>query len=183
VTSLDAELFRFLYQGLGGPWLVPMVALSIIGGGWGAFFLVPLYAARGTRHHAIPLGIVLGATGLVVNVLKRIVGRSRPFLSLHDVRALVFEAPRDFSFPSGHAAGSFAFAIFLATVLVRTAPPERKPRHFGIAGFLCLLAIGVALSRVALGVHFPGDVLAGALLGGSIGLLGARVHLGRRATV
>ncbi len=180
VSSVDAEIFRFLYRALSGPWLPPLVFLSAIGGGWGSFLVLPLYLARPTRPLARPLAYVLITTAVLVWLLKRMVGRIRPYARLEDVKALAFSAPTDFSFPSGHAAGSFAFCIFLATVLVRSDVREQRALRFVLAGGLLLLAIGVGLSRIALGVHFPGDVLGGAILGASIASVGAHLHIDRR---
>ena len=71
------------------------------------------------------------------------------------------------SFPSGHAAMSFAGATFLALAAPRLAPA------------LFVLAAAVAYSRVYVGVHYPLDVVAGAALGAAVGV-GFRV-LGPRA--
>jgi undecaprenyl-diphosphatase len=159
-----------------------MCALTVIGSGWGALLIVPLLASPRTRRFGVSLAAVLLGNAMVVFALKATVQRRRPYLSLPDVHPLVFEAPTDFSFPSGHAAGSFAFATFVAVVLLRHArlDPARKKRRLLVAGLALAAASGVALSRCALGVHFPGDVLAGALLGSSLGGLGARLHLRRR---
>jgi undecaprenyl-diphosphatase len=179
-VDLDTHLFFFLHRGLSG-WIGPMVVLSVIGGGWGSLLVVPLVAARRTRRLGASMAAVLASTAVLVFVLKRIVARARPFSVLAGVQARAFDPPTDYSFPSGHAAGSFAFAVFLAIVLVRTASSEasareRRSRTLGAIA-LTLLAAGVALSRVALGVHFPGDVLAGALLGSAIGAAGAHLYL------
>ncbi len=117
---------------------------------------------------------VFSVTALAVFVLKAIVRRKRPYLALPDVRALVFEAPTDYSFPSGHAAGSFAFASFVAVLAVRAARSARNGYLLGSA--VTLLAALVALSRVALGVHYPGDVAVGAVLGSTMGALGAHYY-------
>ncbi len=185
MTSLDARVFLALHDTLAhGPWFVLFVTLTVIGSGWGSFLIVPLFAAPRTRRFARSLALVLIATAVIVFALKKLVARARPCSSLEGVHALVFSAPSDFSFPSGHAAGSFAFAMFAAIVLVRTDAVGRV-RLLRIAGAaaLVLVAIGVALSRIALGVHFPGDVLAGALLGTSIAAVGARLHLSRSGTL
>jgi len=181
VTELDVQIFRFLHHALSS-WLGPMAVLSAVGGGWGALAVVPMFAFPRSRSAARPLAFVLAITAVLVFALKRMVARVRPCGCLDDIRALVFSAPTDFSFPSGHAAGSFAFTVFLAIVLVKTAPPDARSRllrRLG-AGALLLLAVGVGLSRIALGVHFPGDVLAGALLGATIATVGAHIHLDRR---
>jgi undecaprenyl-diphosphatase len=80
----------------------------------------------------------------------------------------------DPSFPSGHAAGAFAFAGFLAMELVRE-PRRRSPRNWLLVGVLFTVALGIALSRVVLGVHFPSDVTAGAAIGGLIGAATSRM--------
>lgn len=182
MIELDARIFRALQQHLSsGGWLALMSTLTVLGSGWGALFVVPLLARARTRRLGAVLTAVLAVTAILVFVLKALVRRRRPYLALEGVRALVFEAPTDFSFPSGHAAGSFAFASFVAFVLVRSPVTGGGAWRWVAAALLLLLAAGVALSRVALGVHFPGDILAGATLGTSMGVLGARFHLGTHA--
>jgi undecaprenyl-diphosphatase len=180
VLALDLRLFRWLHATFSeGGWLALMSVLTVIGSGWGALMVLPLFASPRTRRFAGSLSAVLASTTLVVFVLKAIVQRKRPYLVVPGVHARIFEAPTDFSFPSGHAAGSFAFATFVAVVLVslaRRAPRLRK-RRIALSAVALVMALGIALSRCALGVHFPGDILAGALLGASIGALGARWHL------
>jgi undecaprenyl-diphosphatase len=176
LAEVDARVFRALYDSLSGPWLWPMAALSAVGGGWGSVTLLPMLAWKRTRPTAQSLAIVLATTTTLVFVLKRVFMRVRPCSCLAGVKSLVFDAPTDPSFPSGHAAGSFAFAVFLALVLVRRSPEPARLRWAGAAA-LVVFAAGVGLSRIALGVHFPGDVLSGALLGTLIGTVGARLHL------
>jgi undecaprenyl-diphosphatase len=86
----------------------------------------------------------------------------------------LFDAPSDPSFPSGHAAGAFAFAGFVAGLALAR---DRTPRRLALASGATALAIGIAASRVYLGCHFPGDVIGGALLGTGMGLAGARWYL------
>ncbi len=156
-----------------------MVVLSAIGGGWGALFIVPLYVWRRTRSFARALSIVVLTNAVLVWSLKRLFARVRPWQSLEGIR--VVNPPTDFSFPSGHSAGSFAFLVFVALVLTRSIGPNTSPRERllrRVAAVLAvLLASLVGLSRIALGVHFPGDVLAGAILGTSTAAVGARIYL------
>lgn len=100
--------------------------------------------------------VVDGVGELAADALKAAIPRARP-----SVRALVHR-PHTHSFPSGHATTSFA----CATVLGAFAPRLRVP--------LLVLAAAVAWSRAYVGVHYPLDVIAGALLGAAIGVAALR---------
>ena len=184
MIALDVRVFRWLHESFSeGGWLALMCVLTVIGSGWGALLILPLFASPRTRRFGISLTTVLAVTAVAVFVLKAIIQRRRPYLVVNGVHALVFEAPTDFSCPSGHAAGSFAFATFVAVVLVRHAmrEPKKKKRRIALATVALVAALGVAMSRCVLGVHFPLDVFAGAALGSTLGTLGARWHLRRVA--
>jgi undecaprenyl-diphosphatase len=180
LSDLDIRVFMAIHHALSGVmWL--MVVLSAIGGGWGALLVVPLFASPRTRSFARSLSMVLLTTAVLVYSIKRLVARVRPCNCLADIR--VVNPPTDFSFPSGHSAGSFAFLVFVALVLLKTMGPhtsarERLGRQLA-AVLAVVLAVLVGLSRIALGVHFPGDVLAGAILGTMIAAVGTQLHLGR----
>jgi membrane-associated phospholipid phosphatase len=98
----------------------------------------------------------IGLASLITGILKDAIGRLRPPLGMTDLSALV-SLPSSSSFPSGHAATSFAAAVALSVLVPRLRVPA-----------LTLAAL-VALSRVYLGVHFWVDILAGAALGAAIG--------------
>lgn len=90
---------------------------------------------------------------LLCNVmLKPLVGRMRPF-TVNTGMELLINAPKDFSFPSGHTAASFAAAFALLFVKNKLWIPSM------------ILASLIAFSRLYLYVHYPTDVLAGILLG------------------
>ncbi len=184
MNDLDAQIFRTLQHAFSGDWLGLMVVLSAIGGGWACIAVLPMFASARFRPMALALAVVLATNAILVFSLKRLVRRMRPAFTLANVKALVFEAPTDFSFPSGHAAGSFAVATFFAILLTKGAARDASPRELlvrrGAAATLVLVAVGVALSRIALGVHFPTDVTAGALIGSSVAAVGANLHLRTR---
>ena len=95
-------------------------------------------------------------------LLKPLIGRIRPF-NVQDAITLLIAAPLDYSFPSGHTMSSFAAAM----VLLLT------DRRMGIPAML--LAGLIAFSRMYLYVHYPTDILGGALLGILCGYLGCRI--------
>ncbi len=108
---------------------------------------------------------VFFATALAVLVaevssglLKTVFERDRPFVVEPEPGPIVRE-PASFSFPSGHATVAFAAAVVLAATLPRLAVPA------------FVLAAAIAWSRVVTGVHYPLDVLGGALLGLAVGAL------------
>jgi undecaprenyl-diphosphatase len=175
LAAFDIRVFLVLHHAL-APALGLFAVLSAIGGGWGALVLVPMMLTVRLRTMTRFLAYTLVATNVVVFGLKLLVARTRPCNCLPDVHALIFSAPSDYSFPSGHAAGSFAFAVFCAVVLVRASFWTRLSRIAAASG-LVVLAAGVGLSRIALGVHFPGDVLAGSVLGATFGVVGANLYL------
>jgi undecaprenyl-diphosphatase len=98
------------------------------------------------------------------NFIKEIFDRPRPCLTLPDVHLLV-GCGQTYSFPSGHAVTSFALAVFLTLVY-----PRAKWVLFPVA-FL------ISYSRIAVGVHYPFDILAGMLLGGLFGYLFYRIFV------
>jgi undecaprenyl-diphosphatase len=130
------------------------VALSIAGSG-AIVWLAIAVVLSALRRHAGPFLVVAATalvTNLVVTALKNLVGRDRPPAVIVDPEPLM-EVPTTSSFPSGHAATSFACALVLARLSPRLTIP------------LFVLAALIAFSRVYVGVHYPFDVLAGVALG------------------
>lgn len=113
-------------------------------------------------------GLAVGV--LVGNVcLKNLIARPRPCW-LDDSVMMLISSPTDYSFPSGHTLSS----VIGATVLTKT------DRRFGWAAIP--LAAVIVFSRLYLFVHFPSDILAGAILGVIIGEAVYRIGMrcGRR---
>ena len=101
-------------------------------------------------------------TGLIVlaiyKLLKAKLIRERPFISCDTIKQAA-PALDQYSFPSGHTMHACSFAILFSYYL-----PELAPTVWGFAGL-------VAISRVILGLHYPTDVMAGALLGSIVAFL------------
>jgi undecaprenyl-diphosphatase len=182
LQTLDTRLFDFINQSLANPfcdWLMPVLSGN---GGVKSWFLVLAIAAGlallgfGTRRARLCVVflavIVVTNDALICNTLKHAVARPRPFVVLPEVRVfgnvrknyvppeelnqkiMDMAARRGFtSMPSSHAANWFAatMALFLF---------YRKSLWYMLP-----LAVGVAFSRVYNGVHYPSDVLAGAIIG------------------
>ena len=112
---------------------------------------------RGRRAAALGLSCVASTATLVNVVVKPISRRRRPDRAEADVpEARQVKLPGSRSFPSGHTAAAVAFATGVSRVL----PAAAVPLHS--------LAALVGYSRVHTGVHYPGDVVAGALMGAMI---------------
>jgi undecaprenyl-diphosphatase len=125
---------------------------------------------RGRRAAAFGLASVAVAASLVNLGLKPFGRRRRPDRATAEVPvARHVGMPSSTAFPSGHSAAAFAFATGVGHVLPATAIPLRG------------LAALVAYSRVHTGVHYPGDVVAGALTGTVLAQLTTHA-LDRRAT-
>jgi undecaprenyl-diphosphatase len=100
--------------------------------------------------------------GYVEDVVKNAVARERPCRTI-DVIRLITACPKSYSLPSGHAISSFAFALPLFIL-------SRDYLTMSWRLYPIILASLIAFSRPYLGVHYPTDVLVGALLGTGIGL-------------
>ena len=146
------------------PWLDHVMwtlsALGVLGLLWIALAAVMATWVPRLRAPAwqVVLAVVL-AQGVVDWGVKPLVGRPRPFVTDARVRVVGYQPPTA-SFPSGHAASSFAAATVLAFALSRRR-----------ALVTWILAAAVAISRVYIGVHYPLDVAAGALVGAALGIL------------
>ncbi|MEJ7727890.1 MAG: phosphatase PAP2 family protein [Polyangiaceae bacterium] len=163
IQHFDEAVLRVL-RGTPG-WAVQVfVVFTLIGAGWGLFLFVPFLLWARTRIDAFFVVLTAGTTNSVVSLLKGWFGRVRPCETLGWCTALTIASPGGWSFPSGHAAGSFAVATFVA---LRARAYTDKP--WVVALVMYVYAVLVALSRPVLGVHYPSDIVAGAALGSAIG--------------
>ena len=170
---MDLSLFHALNSGIATrDWLEdPATAL--------AGLAVPLYAVATialwflARPYGDPKwklactsGLASAAIAMLTNqAISHVWERPRPFVA-HPALTHLLSAPSpDPSFPSDHAAAAFAIAFAILAF-----------SRFGGIGFLAAATL-IGLSRVALGLHYPSDVLAGMLVGWAAAML--VVHLGR----
>ncbi len=139
--------------GLRSPFLDPiMVGLSVAGLLYFAvLWAIPLWVA-GRRRDAVDLLLLLAVDAALVFVLKNAFAVPRP---VGYAIAVPLDDPSGYAFPSGHATRAFAAAILLTA----------RTRDWRWGAPLVAYATLVAFSRLYVGVHWPSDVVGGALLG------------------
>ena len=163
LLSLDVALFRFINGTLSNPVFDRLMPFA----SGNAFFVpavfliaIALIWKGGTRGRICLLLIVLTVAigdGWICKTLKEAIARPRPFLEIEDARLLLGKG-KSFSMPSSHAANWFSVAM------VTFIYYRRSWR------FMLPLAFLVGFSRIYNGVHYPSDVLAGAILGAGYGV-------------
>jgi undecaprenyl-diphosphatase len=161
ITAGDRKLMRRVNRWAAPRWIRKwMIAASRAGNGWLwiALGLVLVFFGGDRRIPALEAGAASVAAGLVTfSLVKRITGRERPCATESHCWAKLLPPDR-FSFPSGHTITAFAVAVPIGLFY-----PQM------LAG-LIFCAVSIASSRVLLGLHYLSDVLAGILIGCTIGI-------------
>ena len=168
LQSLDTAVFRWIHLSLKNSVLDRVMPFFA----WNRFFVPALIAGavwlivkggmRGRVFLAVTCIVIALGDGFVINTLKYAIERPRPFVGIADAKLLVGKG-NSYSMPSSHSSTWFAGA-FLALCFYRKS-----------WRFMYPLAATVAFSRVYVGVHYPSDVIAGAILGtgyAAAGLMG-----------
>jgi undecaprenyl-diphosphatase len=124
-----------------------------------AFVVVGGARKAATRRAVVAAGLSAGFGLAMAAVISRLVDRPRPFVAHPGSVHLFAKHAADPGFPSDHATAAFAIAVAL---LLRS-------RRWGLVALVA--AIVLAVTRVAMGIHYPTDVLAGAALGGAAAIV------------
>jgi undecaprenyl-diphosphatase len=165
IEQTDVWLFRLLNQNLVNPAADDLMVFLTSGRlSWHIFVLAALFMViRKGKTGFLFIFLALLAVGLsdftASGLLKPLVQRVRPCFALDHVRLLVSQ-PRSYSFASSHAANSAAFAAITWIFFHRGVVVEKI-----FTGIMMFFALAVSFSRVYVGVHYPGDVIAGMVVG------------------
>ena len=171
IQQLDEGALWWIAQHLRMAWLDPLVMFyTNLGNGGLCFIAVALLllAFRQTRKSGATALTALAFGAVVTNLtIKPLITRPRPWVVMEDFMCLVTSSDPN-SFPSGHTTAAFAFGVALFLTV--------KPKWAKAAALVAAALMG--LSRLYVGVHYPSDVLAGALIGSLAAL--AALTLARR---
>lgn len=171
LLQLDQALFFWINNDLHNPvldWLMPYWRSKYT---WIPFYLLLLgfsiwkFKRRGL-YFILGLGLTVAISDqLSSELVKKSVQRVRPCndVSIKDDVALLVRCGGGYSFTSSHATNHFAVAVFLILTLAG--------RYKYMRGALLFWAATIALGQVYVGVHYPLDILGGALLGSLVGIL------------
>ena len=156
--SASNPLFDFVFPFItdSSNWFLPLIVFYI--------YLFRDDWRRALKAFLITVVCLVLTDAVAAQIIKPVVGRIRPSHELADMVRLLVGKGGKYSFPSNHAANSMAFAIVTGFFY-----PQMKR-------WLLIIPILVGFSRVYVGVHFPGDVMAGALFGYLMGNLTLHVY-------
>ena len=164
VTTWDASVITAIYENVHSAFLTMFFRIVTLLGEGGIFWIavaVILLFFKQTRRSGICIGASLLIGVIVGNgIIKNVVARPRPYDAIAGIESVVSHLS-DYSFPSGHSLCCFEAATALAMNRTKWAIPA----YVG--------AVLVAVSRLFLFVHYPTDVICGALLGVLFGVLGS----------
>lgn len=164
ITKIDFSILYYIQEHLRCSFLdflMPLFGFIQEGGMVWIVISIILICFKKTRYCGFAILLAMGIDTLITEfAIKNIVCRVRPCNIDFSIKMLV-SRPDSYGFPSNHSASAFAAATALLVTL--------KKKRWAILGYI--LATAIALSRLYVFVHFPSDVLVGAIVGSLIALL------------
>lgn len=162
LIKMDTSLYLKVHQGhrVKGLYLFMKYLTHLGSNPFGFFYgglILALYSSK--AYVEVPRLIVsIVVSQIIIHTLKRLISRPRPYAAM---TLLTVKRPPDcvYSFPSGHTAIAFTTALGMGVLLP------------SLTGVFLTIALGVGLSRIILGYHYPGDVLVGGLIAYGVHLL------------
>ena len=159
IVQIDKQMMVFLNKTISNPifdFIMPIITnqnFLVFSG----LILIGYLAYYGEKRGRITIVVLLIAASfsdaICFQVIKPWVGRIRPSHEFYDYINLLVSKGGKYSFPSNHAANSFVFATVLSYFYEKNKT------------FLYILASAIAFSRVYVGVHYPLDIVSGAIIG------------------
>lgn len=166
IHKIDFAILDFIHNNFSSPIMDKiMVFITSLGNAGMIWIVTGLIMLCIKKYRKTGIMLVIGLTiGLILGnfILKPGIARIRPFGIREGIELLIKE-PSDYSFPSGHTLASIISSVIIIL------------NHKKIGYYATILAVLIAFSRLYLYVHFPTDVIAGALLGAVIAVFSVKI--------
>ncbi len=159
LNNLGSENWDWLWIAISDKWMaIPLYAVLL-------YFVFKKFGLKPTILTLVVIALLITATDQLANLFKHGFERPRPCRQEGVMEYARFVAERcgRFGYFSAHAANSMGVAVFLSLLFQKYYPK--------LFVFLLFWAVSVAYSRIYLGVHYPGDIITGMLIGGIFGFL------------
>lgn len=153
ILTWDVLLFSFINRKWQCSLLDSIMPKMTHLGGLKASIFICLSLLMGFQTLGKEVLLAMGGSQIIVQAAKKFLPRRRPFLTIPNTKIWHHLVLKDYSFPSGHTAASFSLTTVLAVSFPVYAP------------VVLPISLLVGVSRIYLGLHYPSDVIIGALLG------------------